>query len=300
MMNAVQRFESIELEKAKEVFDWMDVSENTRIDYKARIGLFVDFIKENGFNRNSFLSFKRYLESRTNIKTATKNKYLASARVFLRELARQGVVPDITLNVRSFKESRKHKRNGISQTEMKLILRDLRGFPDTPKSARLKAIIFLLAFQGLRLIELTRLDVSDIDLKSGVAMIHGKSRDDKEKVYLHPLTVEALKNYLEINKIKSGPLFQSKSNRNKNGRVTTRTLQYIVNGYLKELEIDKVVHAFRHFFVTQIVKGFEGNLPEAQKFTRHKNIQTVMQYYDDLTIENRLPDYYRAFDSLKV
>jgi len=299
-MNAIERFQGIELEKAKEVFDWMDVSENTRIDYKARIGLFVDFIKENGFNRNSFLSFKRYLESRTDIKTATKNKYLASARVFLRELARQGVIPDITLNIKSFKESRKHKRDGINEKEMKLIIRDLRGFPNTPKSTRLKAIIYLLAFQGLRLIELTRLDVSDIDLKSSTAMIHGKSRDDKEKIYLHPLTVDALKKYLEINQIKSGPLFQSKSNRNKNGRVTTRAIQHIVNGYLKELEIDKVVHAFRHFYCTAIVKGFNGDLAEAIKFTRHKNVETVMIYYDDINLENKLPDYYKAFDSVQV
>jgi len=50
---------------------------------------------------------------------------------------------------------------------------------------RLKAILSLLALQGLREIEIIRLDVKDIDYPSRVAHVRGKGHDDKEPVSLH-------------------------------------------------------------------------------------------------------------------
>ena len=97
-------------EKAQEIFSLLllDISSSTCEDYAYRIGLFLEFISEKGFNKNSFLEFKRYLKGRDDFTAATKNKYLASARVFLKELARRGVIPvDITLNVKSFKQKQK-------------------------------------------------------------------------------------------------------------------------------------------------------------------------------------------------
>jgi len=66
----------------------------------------------------------------------------------------------------------------------------------TTINLRLKAILSLLIFQGLRQIEITRLNVSDIDLKNKTANILGKGRDDKELVHLHSIAVKVLKEYL--------------------------------------------------------------------------------------------------------
>ena len=86
--------------RAELIFNSLDASETTRKDYKARIGLFTSRIAELGFNRNSFLEFKRYLDGRADFAAATKNKYLTSARVFLKEFNRQGGLrADITQNI---------------------------------------------------------------------------------------------------------------------------------------------------------------------------------------------------------
>ena len=61
--------------KAEKVFDLLDVRETTRADYKTRIGLFLDFTRKHGINRNSFLDFKRELTDRTDLSVSTKNKY---------------------------------------------------------------------------------------------------------------------------------------------------------------------------------------------------------------------------------
>jgi len=47
--------------------------------------LLLDFIQERGINRNSFLEFKRALAERTDLAVSTKNKYLATAKIFLKE-----------------------------------------------------------------------------------------------------------------------------------------------------------------------------------------------------------------------
>src|SRR3990172_12486511 len=101
---------TISKEKAKKIFNLLDINENTRADYKYRIDLFLDFINKKGLNNNSFLEFKRYLADRTDIAISTKNKYLITAKVFLKEMNRQGVIPaDITQNIKTFSQNKKHK-----------------------------------------------------------------------------------------------------------------------------------------------------------------------------------------------
>jgi len=194
-------------DNAERVFDLLDVTEATRSDYKARIGMFLGFIGERNFNRNSYLDFKRHLSARTDLTVSTKNKYLASTRVFLKELNRQGMLPaDITQNIKGFSQNKKHKKDGLNNEEIALLVEKMSLLTNTPRSTRLKAIFSLLTLQGLRQVEIIRLDVSDIDLVSKKAFIQGKGRDDKEPIDLHPKTAKALKEYLKANKIKSGAL----------------------------------------------------------------------------------------------
>ena len=64
--------------------------------------------------------FKRHLKEREDLPVATKNKYLASARIFFRELKRKWLIPfDITLNIKGFKLGKKHKREDLTKEEMK-------------------------------------------------------------------------------------------------------------------------------------------------------------------------------------
>ncbi|RXG64767.1 site-specific integrase, partial [Candidatus Atribacteria bacterium 1244-E10-H5-B2] len=238
--------------KAEKVFDLLDVRETTRADYKTRIGLFLDFTRRQGINRNSFLDFKRELAERTDLAVSTKNKYLTSARVFLKELNRQGVLPaDITQNIKTFRQSKKHKKDGLTDEEINTLMEKIRPLPNTPRTTRLKAILVLLTLQGLRQIELIRLEVRDLDFVSKTAFIQGKGQDDKELINLHPETCKTLQEYLKTNKIADGALFTSQSNNSYNRRLTTRAIRGIVKATLAELGINKTTHGFRHYFTTK-------------------------------------------------
>lgn len=288
-------------DKASKVFDLLDVSEATRKDYKYRIGLFLDFTGERGFNRNSFLDFKRALAERADLSVATKNKYLATAKIFLKEANRQGFLPaDITQNIKTFSQSKKHKRDGLNDEEMSRLTEAMQALPETPQNARLKAVISLLVFQGLRQVEVIRLDVRDLDFISKTAFIQGKGRDDKEPIYLHPEAIKALQAYLKTNKIADGALFTSQSNNSKNQRLTTRAIRDIVKKTLNDLGIEKTTHGFRHYFTTTLIKTYKGDLLEVAQYTRHRSIEMLQVYNDNINRKADLPRFYQAFSGVKL
>jgi integrase len=283
----------------EEAFNSLDVTETTRADYKARINMFLDFVGKNGFNINSFLSYKRYLANKTNFTVSTKNKYLASARVFLKELNRQGILSiDTTQNIKGFRQDKKHKKDGLNDAEMDLLMSYVQKLTNTPKNNRLKALLSLLVLQGLRQIEIIRLDVTDIDLITKVAFVQGKGRDDKEPVDLHPETIRLIRDYLTSNQVKSGALFQSQSNNSKNKRLTTRGLRQIIKSLLTELGIEKSTHGFRHYFTTKMIKSYKGDLLEVAGYTRHKSLEMLQVYFDKVKKEADLPRYYSTFEGV--
>lgn len=284
-------------ERALRTFEALDISESSRQDYKSRIWMFLEFIQDHPFNRNSFLEFKRHLSARHDISVSTKSKYLTVARVFLKELNKQGIVPaDITQNVKSFRQTRKHKKFGLNQEDVNLLLSEMDQLPENFGSARLKALIALLVFQGLRQVEIIRLDVEDISLGLMTALVHGKGRDDKEPVDLHPRTVGALAHYMNYCKVKSGPLFVSNSHNNQSGRLSTRSIRSIVTAFLNDLSIRNSTHGFRHYFTTKLIELFSNDLLTVAKFTRHKSIETLQVYNDNISRKNDLPKYYQAFN----
>ena len=284
---------------AKLIFDQLDVSENTRTDYKYRIGLFLDFTHKIGLNRSSFLDFKRNLAERSDFSVATKNKYLAAARIFLKELNRKGFLPsDLTQNIKSFSQDKKHKRDGLSEEEMSRLVEKVKAMPINLETSRLRAILGLLALQGLRQIEIVRLDVRDVDLVNKTALVQGKGRDDKELVSLHPETAEVLKQYLKLNHLADGSLFPCRSNNHRNQRLTTRTIREIVKKTLENLGIDKTVHGFRHYFTTTLIKTYKGDLLQVAGYTRHRGLEMLQVYNDSIKHQADLPRYYGAFNGV--
>jgi hypothetical protein len=74
------------LDRAASIFDGLDVAEATRADHKWRIGAFLRFMDGQSLTPDSYLHFKRYLATRNDLSISTKNKYLSTARVALKEL----------------------------------------------------------------------------------------------------------------------------------------------------------------------------------------------------------------------
>lgn len=303
--NLAQAVAFDELE-AKRAFDYLPISETTRDDYKLRVGEFIDFIKANGLNRNTMLDYRKYLEQRTDYSISTKNKYFTTAKRYCGVLYNANILPtDITkdlsgVELKGFKQSRLHKKDGVSQDEVDHLAEYFRGLDESKQNLRLKAIFSLLIYQGLRQVEIIRLDVNDLDLRAGKAFVRGKGRDDKEPIALHPYTVNALKAYLTAYKKKSGAVFTCESNRAYGERLTTLSLRRMVKGVLRDLGVENSTHGFRHYFTTNLIKNYKGDLLTVAHYTRHRRLDMLQVYNDQLNAEQDLPRYINAFEGVKL
>lgn len=288
-----------DVEEAKRVFNTLDVSAGTRADYSYRIRYFMDFVKGSSFDHNTFLEYKRNLGDRRDISVSTKNKLLISARVWLKELHRRGEIPvDVTANIRVFKQGRKHKKMGLNDEEMARLTEHMKQLPPNPANSRLRAILALLALQGLREVEVIRLDVEDLDFVDEIAHVWGKGLDDKAPIDLNPSTIEALREHMKANKVASGALFMSLSNNRGNGRLTTRALRDIVTQKLRELGIERSTHGFRHWFTTKLIQKYEGNLLRVCEFTRHTGLDMLQVYNDQVLHQADLPRFFECFEDV--
>lgn len=269
----------------KELFKSLDLSDNTIKDYIYRLNKFKDFINDNGLSEDILLKYKRFLKY-SNFSTSTRNKYLITAKIFLNELKKNSQIK-INTDIKLFRQDKKHKRTGLNSEEVKKIIEHLHTTQDT----RLKALVSLLLYQGLRQIEIIRLNSEDLDLTTGTARIQGKGQDDKEIIYLHQETIKNLQEYIKQYKITSGALFRN----NRGQRLTTRGLRFIVKEIFKQAGINKGLHGFRHFFTTELIKAYNGNIFEVMKYTRHRNIETLQVYNDNLNTLNNIQVFYDTF-----
>lgn len=288
-------------DQARRLFDSLDVSEVTRSDYKARIKDFLDFVATRGIYSNILLDYKTDLTNRITVTGAlsvsTKNKYLATARAYLKICSKLFDLPDYSKDVKGFSQNKKHKKAGLTEAEIRHINNAAFGSITGVKQTRARALFCLLTFQGLRQIEIRRLRISDIDLKAATAFIQGKGSDDKEMIYLHPETVKAITIYLADLKARGGNsngyLFQSIGNRKSAALISTMTLQREIKAIFKLCGIDgKTVHGFRHYYVTRLLKSFD--IHTVRKFSRHKNLEMLIVYDDEISTKGKAAEIFSA------
>ena len=283
---------------SRTIFDSLDVTEDTKQDYLSRLPAFLGFTSRNGISRDLLLEYKKHLRSRTDLSVSTKNKQLAVARITLRELYRQGVISvDLSQGVKSFEQSNRHKVSGLTDDEVERLCEYLRNADDTFSVVRLRAIIALLLFQGLRTIEICRLDVNDIDLVNSTLLIVGKGRNDKELIHLHPEATKALTTYIRSSYVKDGAAFYSLLGRRQHERLTTRGLRLIVTNLFERLGIDRTVHGARHWYTTRLIEEYKSDLARVAKYTRHRSLETLNVYNDSILTKADLPRYYATFQT---
>lgn len=286
----------LEVAGSRTIFDSLDITEDTKQDYLSRLPQFLGFVHRNGITRDLLLDYKKHLRSRADLSVSTKNKQLAVARITLRELFRQGVISvDLSQGVKSFEQVNRHKVTGLTNDEVVTLCDYLRNADDNFSVMRLRAIISLLLFQGLRTVEVCRLDIADIDIVNSTLLVLGKGRDDKEFIHLHPETTKALSAYLKASQVKDGHLFYSLLGKRRYERLTTRGLRLIVTNLFEQLGIDRTVHGLRHYFTTRLIDEYKSDLTTVAKYTRHRSLEMLNVYNDSIITKRDLPKYYATF-----
>jgi len=86
-------------------------------------------------------------------------------------------------------------------------------------------------------------------------------------------------------------------NRQSSGqRLTTRGLRRIVQNLFQELGIDRTVHGTRHWFTGTLLRHYKSDLTTVARFTRHKSLETLAIYDDEIMTEAKAGELSEVFD----
>lgn len=269
----------------------IDASEGTIKTYKHCVNKFIKWLKANEIievSQDDIIDYKN--ELRGTMQANALNTHLTAIKDLFKYLETKGF-KNVSKNVKKERTANEFKKDSLTSEQVKTILRNIDT--TTLEGLRANALFRLLIGTGLRECEVIRANISDLSVKGNKNVLYIQGKGEKEKnnyVVIYPSVMNALQEYLKVRNAKPDePLFTSTSNRNKNGRLTTMTIQRIVKKLYKDNGIinDRITtHSTRHTAITlSIVNG--ANITQAQAMARHKSVNTTMIYYHNL---NRLND----------
>ena len=151
---------------------------------------------------------------------------------------------------------------------------------ETPSGIRDRAILELLYGSGLRISELTGLDVDDIDLEEGSVRVLGKGGKERE-VPLGSFGREAAAAYLT----RGRPALATAGSRGavflnaRGGRLSRQSCARILGRYVRLAGIERRVtlHTLRHSFATHLLEG-GADVRVVQELLGHASVATTQIY----------------------
>ncbi|MBI3636343.1 MAG: tyrosine recombinase XerC [Candidatus Rokubacteria bacterium] len=204
-------------------------------------------------------------------------RQLAAIRSWGRFLVRRGVIPrNPAVLVRGPRPPRKLV-SFLPIDEAKSLLEA--PAPTGSDAGRDRAILELLYASGLRVSELTGLDVEHVDLDERTVRVLGKGRKERIVPFGAPAG-RALTSYLEHRRggargARSGPLFVS----SRGARLGPRTVFAMVRRRARAAGITRRVspHTLRHTFATHLLDA-GADLRMIQELLGHASLSTTQRY----------------------
>jgi integrase/recombinase XerC len=232
---------------------------------------------------------------------STIARRLAAVRSWCRFLCRQGTLT--TNPATGLRGPRQDKKlpHFISRDDMRRLLEAPPG--ETPLGRRDRAILETLYSAGLRVSELTGLNVSDLDLSDGLATVRGKGKRERLAL-LGPPASAALGLWLADRPALAGgraanlpALFL-----NKNGsRLTSRSVGRLLEKYLTATGLDPRAspHTLRHSFATHLLDA-GADIRSVQELLGHRSLGTTQIYTHVTTQRLRVTSRRESITELKA
>jgi len=268
-------------------------SDKTRKAYETDLNDFARFLNvgspqialgalvsgDQGRGNGLVLAFKNGLLDR-HLSPSTINRKLATIRSAIKLANRLGLV-NWEIKIENERVETYRDTKGTGKDGLRAILKQALNQKNYKKSVRDTAIIRLLFDLALRREEVVRLDISDYEQENDVLMVMGKGRSQKIALSVPEPTKKALLHWIGIRGEVDGPMFVNFDHAGKGNRLTGTAIYYIVRSLGKAAGIKARPHGLRHAAITEALDLTNGNFREVQRYSRHKNIQTVLAYDDN-------------------
>ena len=212
---------------------------------------------------------------RRGLSASTIRRRLSAARTFFRYLLREKLIRKNPLASVSAPKGKKRLPANLDADRMARLV----AIPgDSPIAVRDRALLELLYSSGLRLSELTGLNVTDVD--RGARTVHVTGKGNKDRILpVGRCALEALEAWLSLR----GQLAQDGETAlfvsQRGSRLKPRSVQARVKYWAKRQGIDARVypHLFRHSFATHLLESSH-DLRGVQELLGHANISTTQVY----------------------
>ena len=165
-----------------------------------------------------------------------------------------------------------------------------------PRGRRDRAILELLYACGLRVSELTGINIDDIDFEENLILVRGKGKKERLVPFGNHCHA-ALKAYLQERRSQTdaqSPVFLNPQGK----RLTPRSVRNLIEKHLqKAIELNRLKqkispHGLRHSFATHLLNS-GADLRSIQELLGHKNLATT-QRYTHLSIGHLMEQYDKA------
>lgn len=263
-------------------------SPHTLENYAIDLEQFLEFVREEALNSWEEVEYHHLRQYLARLKLggasrATVARKLASLRSFFKYLTRSEIVEkNPLLNIHNPKKEKRLPRFLYPKEIEELLALP----PFTPLGLRDRAIMELLYGAGIRVSELTGLDLADLDPDRGYLMVFGKGGKER-LVPLGKMGCRALREYLERgrpyllrNRGKAkGPAEKAVFLNRWGERLSTRSVRRLLDGYVKKAALNKKVspHTLRHSFATHLLEG-GADLRAVQELLGHASVSTTQIY----------------------
>ncbi len=244
-------------------------------------------------NKDQIREYLKYLDELKLSKNSI-SRTLSTLRHFYSYLITQNKIK--INNFKLIKNPKKEKKlpNFLQPNEIQTIFESLSV--ETPLEIRNRLIIELLYATGLRVSELTSINLNDIDINDKEIKITGKGNKDRI-VFFGEYALKYLKLYLE----ESRPILATKKSPNilflnKNGgSLSSRSVENIVNKVVEEAALKHKIspHVLRHTFATDMLNN-GADLKSVQELLGHSSLSTT-QIYTHITNERLRSVYLKSF-----
>ena len=183
-----------------------------------------------------------------------------------------------------------HKVKTTRRVKETLTDENLEKLRDTCSNVRDLAILELLISTGMRVGEITRLNISDMNFQERSCIVLGKGNSERE-VYFSVKSKMYIKKYLETRTDDNEALFVSLIK--PYNRLGISGIEILIRNLWKEANINKVhPHKFRRTMATMAIdKGMP--IEQVQKLLGHIKIDTTMEYA--MVSQNNVKNSHRKY-----
>jgi len=272
-------------------------AEKTIEAYRRGLHRFLHWLAEQGITQPNAADIAAYRDDlKTHYSSLTINLSLTAVRSFYRYLLESGAISyspaEAVRGIRGGK--RNHKRSELSAGEVLDVLATCESGDDhdTPQGVRDRAILTLMAYCGLRTVEIQRANIDDLKVNGRMVLwVQGKGHREADEYVVIPREQERIIRAWLAERAKYGnaepALFISLSHRNCGERLTTRAIRNLVKDHYHKAGIyddTKTTHSLRHSAITSAIR--HGATPmQVQAMARHSSFNTTLGYIHEV---NRL------------